>query len=594
MLELLASKDASIVRRILREQAYPHWKAYGFILVMMAIAAASTALMAYLIGSIVDVVYVERNFPGTVVVATALAVLCLIKGLARYGQELQLARIGNRIVAECQERIFDKLLRENVAYFADKSSAQYMAGAIHGAASSAHVLNLLVMSLGRDILTVLSLVGLMFWQHPMLSLIGFGVMPLAVLGVQKLMLRAREIARNEFSASAAIMQTMQETIQGFRTIKAFNVEQDLRSRIARDIQSIEKASNNLAAVSNRSGPLTETLGGVGIALVCLYGGYQFLQQGDSPGNFVTFMTAFLLTFDPLRRLARLNVDLSSSLLASHIYFDLMDSPAGEPDDSHLPQLNSSSGMVRFRDVRFSYQPDLPVLRGISFVAEPAKVTALVGPSGGGKSTIFNLLLRFYDDKQGRITIDDQEIAEIRRSSLRRSIAHVGQDNFLLRGSVRDNILIGRPDATDEQLEAAAKAAHAHDFILELKEGYASQVGELGIKLSHGQRQRIAVARALIKDAPIILLDEPTAALDSESESKVQQAVKRLCAGRTTLVIAHRLNTIMHADQILVIEGGKIVESGRHDDLIRKNGRYARYFHLQFPDSPAGVAHSAER
>ena len=247
--------------------------------------------------------------------------------------------------------------------------------------------------------------------------------------------------------------------------------------------------------------------------------------------------------------------------------------------------------LEFNDVRFAYRSDEAVLRGISFVAEPGKLTALVGPSGSGKTTIVNLILRFYDVERGKIAVDGQDIRQVSRHSLRRHLAYVGQDVFLFRGTIRDNIAFGKPDATEEEIVAAAKGAYAHDFITTFPRGYDTPVGEHGLQLSGGQRQRVAIARALIKDAPIILLDEATAALDSESELQVREAMEHLCQGRTTVAIAHRLHTVSHADRIYVIEDGEVVESGRHEELLRKNGRYASFYRLQLKqqESPAPIA-----
>jgi subfamily B ATP-binding cassette protein MsbA len=263
-----------------------------------------------------------------------------------------------------------------------------------------------------------------------------------------------------------------------------------------------------------------------------------------------------------------------------VLYEVIDSPPGERTDDDRPPLKLTTGRLEFADVDFAYRPGAPVLDGISFVAQPGRVTALVGPSGGGKSTMLDLILRFYEIETGRILIDGQNIAAVSRASLRRQIAYVGQIVQLFRGTIRDNIALGRVGASEEEIVAAAKAAHAHDFILGFPAGYETPVGEHGMQLSGGQRQRVAIARALIKNAPIILLDEATASLDSESEQNVQEAIAELCKGRTTLVIAHRLATIMHADIILVVQDGAIVESGRHDELLRKSGRYADFYRLQ--------------
>jgi ATP-binding cassette subfamily B protein len=310
--------------------------------------------------------------------------------------------------------------------------------------------------------------------------------------------------------------------------------------------------------------------------------------GATPGEFFSFLAAFLLANEPAKRLARLNLDLSSNLVGVRVLFEIIDSPPTEPADDGKPPLAVSEARVEFRDVGFAYRPGEPVLRGMSFVAEPGKVTALVGASGGGKSTVLNLILRLYEAGSGTITVDGQDIATVARRSLRQQTAYVGQDVFLFRDSIRENIGYGRPGASEAEIVAAAKAAHAHDFIMNFPQGYDTSVGEHGLQLSGGQRQRVAIARALVKNAPIILLDEATAALDSESEQHVQDAIAVLCKGRTTLVIAHRLSTIVHADRILVVENGEVAESGRHDELLRRGGRYAAFYRLQLirQDEPA--------
>jgi len=322
------------------------------------------------------------------------------------------------------------------------------------------------------------------------------------------------------------------------------------------------------------------LGGFAVAGCLLYGGYSVVALGKSPGEFFSFLTAFLMATEPAKKLARLNIDLNSNLIGARTLLEVVDSPASEPSDDDKPALKLTEARVELRDVSFAYRANEPVLNRMSFVAEPGKVTALVGPSGGGKSTVLSLLLRFYDVTAGEILIDGQSIAKVSRQSLRQQTAYVGQDVYLFRDTVRANIAFGKPGATEAEIIAAAKAACAHDFIMGFPLGYDTPVGEHGAQLSGGQRQRIAVARALIRNAPIILLDEATAALDSESEKQVQEAIEHLCRNRTTIVIAHRLHTIMHADAILVVEAGEIVERGRHDDLLRRGGRYASFFRLQ--------------
>jgi ATP-binding cassette subfamily B protein len=390
----------------------------------------------------------------------------------------------------------------------------------------------------------------------------------------------------QFTGGTRIIETMQEALQGMPLVKAFGLEDEMRRRLAKSVAEVEHESNKMARAANRASPLMETLGGFTIALATIYGGYRVIETGATPGEFVSFLAAFLLAYEPAKRLARLNIDLNNNLVGVRVLYEVIDSPSGEPSDDGLPPLKLTTARLEFADVHFAYHAGTPVLRGMSFVAQPGKLTALVGPSGGGKSTVLSLILRFYDADAGSILIDGQDIATVSRRSLREETAYVGQIVHLFRGTIRENIALGRLDASEAEIVAAAKAAHAHDFILALPAGYDAQVGEHGLQLSGGQRQRIAVARALIKDAPIILLDEATAALDSESERHVQEAIAELCKGRTTLVIAHRLSTIMHADTILVVENGQVVESGRHDELLRKNGRYAGFYRIQLKEQSA--------
>jgi subfamily B ATP-binding cassette protein MsbA len=576
-----------LVRRLLVDEALRHWRLYAFGFVLMAIAAATTALTAYLLGTVVNETYVNKNFHMVVVIATAAMAMFTAKGFATYGSAVTLSRIGNWIIADNQRRMFDRLLQQNIGFFADRHSSEFIARLTTGAAAVSQVINLLITAIGRDLMTLIGLCIVMVVQDPVMSLAGFIVAPPAFLFLRKLIRRVRGIARMQFTGGTRIIEAMQEALQGMGMVKAFALEHEMRRRLAVSVGEVEHESNKMARVSNRASPLMEMLGGFAVALATIYGGYRVIETGAKPGEFVSFLFAFLFAYEPAKRLARLNIDLNNNLVGVRVLYEVIDSPAGEPNDDHLPALALTTARVEFADVQFAYRPDTPVLRGMNFVAQSGKVTALVGPSGGGKSTVLNLLLRFYEVGSGRILIDGQDIAGVSRGSLRHAIAYVGQITHLFRGSIRDNIALGKLGASEVEIVAAAKAAHAHDFISSFPAGYDTPVGEHGLQLSGGQRQRVAIARALIKNAPIILLDEATASLDSESERYVQEAIAELCMGRTTIVIAHRLSTIMHADTILVVENGLVVESGRHDELLRKGGRYASFYRLQLREqSPA--------
>ncbi|MGE0563831.1 MAG: ABC transporter ATP-binding protein [Pseudolabrys sp.] len=576
----------AVIRRLVSEQGLVHWKKYLTAFALMAVAAGCTALSAYLIGQVVNAAYVSRSFPSVLWLGIACVVLFAAKGLATYGHAVILARIGNRIVANNQRRVFAKLLTENIAFFSARHSSEFIARLTAGAAAVTQILNLLITAVGRDLLSLIGLLIVMVTQDPVMSLFSLVVAPPALLVLRHLVRRIYKIARNQFHGGVQIIETMQEAVQGIRIVKAFTLEDTMRERFDRNVAIVEQEANRMARVSNRASPLMETLGGIAIAGAIIYGGYRVIMTGATPGEFFSFITAFLLAYEPAKRLARLNMEISSGMVGVRVLLEILDAPASEPADDRKPKLRVDAGHISFDRVNFSYRTDSATLRGMTFDVAPGKLTALVGPSGGGKSTVFNLLLRFYEPAGGTVTIDGQTISDVSRRSLREQIAYVGQDVFLFRGTVRENISFGKAGATEDEIVAAAKAACAHDFIRAFPQGYDTPVGEHGLQLSGGQRQRIAIARALIRNTPIILLDEATAALDSESEKQVREAMEHLCQGRTTLAIAHRLHTISHADCIHVVENGAVTESGTHDELLRMNGRYASFYRLQLKDQEA--------
>jgi len=571
---------AVLIRRLIMEQGLAYWRRYLLAFSLMAVSAATTAGSAWLLGQVINQAYVDKNIRGIAILSAITVVIFIIKGAATYGHQVILSKISNAILASNQRALFAKLMNESVGFFSDRHSSEFLARLTAGANSVTQVLSLLINAVGRDVLSLAALIVVMVSQDPLMSLLGLLVAPPAMLVLRKLVRRIKSLAHTQFTGTADIMETMQESLQGIRTVKAFTLEETMRERIDTSIKAVEDNANRMARVSNRSSPLMETLGGLAVAGTLMYAGYNVVANGATPGQFFSFLTAFLLAYEPAKRLARLNLELNSSLIGTRKLLEIIDSPPSEPDDGDKPALKLTDARVELRDVSFSYRPNEVVLDHMSFVAEPGKVTALVGPSGGGKSTVLALLLRFYEATSGDILIDGQSISSVSRHSLRSQTAYVGQDVYLFRDTIRANIAFGKENATETEITEAAKAACAHDFIMGFPLGYDTPVGEHGTQLSGGQRQRIAVARALLRNAPLILLDEATAALDSESERQVQEAIEHLCQNRTTIVIAHRLHTIMHADTILVVEGGQIVERGRHDDLLRRSGRYASFFRLQ--------------
>lgn len=593
---LLAERDSApaIIHRLLTEQALGLWRRYVVAFALMAVAAGATALGAYLIGNVINAAYVDKDLPGIIVLAMVTAVIFMIKGATSYGSAVMMSQIGNRIIAMNQRRMFNALIEQNVAFFAERHSSEFLARLTTGAAAASQVINLLISAIGRDLLSLIALLTVMIVQDPIMSFFSLVVAPPAFVVLRKMIRRIYKIARNQFTGGTRILETMQETVQGIRIVKAFTLEDMMRQRLDANVAELENESNKWARVAHRASPLMEALGGFAIAGALIYGGFRVIETGATPGQFFSFLTAFMLAYEPAKRLARLNIELNSGLVGVRVMFEIVDSPPTEVSDDDKPALKVTAARVDFNDVLFGYRSGEIVIRGMTFTVEPGKMSALVGPSGGGKSTVLNLIMRFYETTGGSIRIDGQNIADVSRRSLREQVAYVGQDVFLFHGSIRENIAIGKPGATEAEIVAAAQAAHAHEFISKFPAGYDTPVGERGAQLSGGERQRVAIARALVKNAPIILLDEATASLDSESERLVQDAMTRLCEGRTTIAIAHRLHTITHADRILVVESGAIVESGRHEELLRKGGRYSAFYRLQIkeeqePEPPVAIA-----
>ncbi|MFM2007860.1 MAG: hypothetical protein RLZZ09_3515 [Pseudomonadota bacterium] len=573
--------DLVLIRRLALDLGRSHWRRYFAAFICMALVAGATALSAWLVKDVVNVVFIEKRDHLLIWIGAAIIAVFTVKGLATYGHQVILSRIANAIIAEVQLRVFAHILRFSVGYHASRHSADFIARQTFIARSAGSVLNILVTAAARDALTLVGLLIVMVVQDPLMSALAFLIMPVAVFGVRKLSLRARKVASQEFSGFTAAMETTQEAVQGIRMVKSFTLEPLMSDRQRSAVESIRRASNKLAKVVARSNPLMEALGGFAVAAVVLYGGWRVIGTGQTPGAFFSFIAALLLAYEPAKRLARINVDLSSSLVGVRMMYEFLDEQAEDQDTDGARDLVVTDGRVEFRDIVFSYRPDEPLFEGLTFVAEGGATTALVGSSGAGKSSVFSLLLRYWEPGRGQILIDGQDLRFASRRSLRRNIAYVGQDVFLFRGSIRENIALGREDADDAAIIAAAQAAHAHEFILTFPGGYDAPCGENGVQLSGGQKQRIAVARAFLKNAPILLLDEATAALDSASEQAIQEALARLRAGRTTLVIAHRLSTVMDADRICVMEKGGIVEQGTHEELMGRKGAYATMCELQF-------------
>jgi ATP-binding cassette, subfamily B, bacterial MsbA len=582
----VGGRSAALVWRLARDFMRPHVRRILFAFLLMGLAAGSTAGRAWLMEPVLDRIFVAREGSLLLLIAGGALALALVKGLADYGDAVLMTRVGQRVIADVQLALFARLMRADLAYFYAHSSGTLIsrftsdAALLRGAA--ANVLG----AIGKDAVTVVFLVGVMFYQDWLLALISFFVFPLAIRPIVAI---GRRIRRVTASAQAEIGQfttLLSQTFQGARHVKAYGMEEYEERRAAGLIERLFSLIDRGTRTRSRASPMMETLGGTAIAVVILYGGHQVISGARTPGALFSFITALLLAYQPLKSMANLNASLQEGLAAAQRIFEVLDVEPAIRDLPGARPLRISGGEIRFEDVRFGYVPGTPVIDGLSLTIPAGHTVALVGPSGAGKSTILNLIPRFYDIERGSITIDGQNVRQVTIASLREAIALVAQEVSLFDDTVCANIAYGRFGASSAEIEEAARAAAADDFIHELPQSYDTMVGEHGVRLSGGQRQRIAIARAMLKNAPILLLDEATSALDSESERHVQRALNALIRGRTTLVIAHRLSTVQGADLICVLDRGQIVETGRHPELLARGGLYARLYAMQFAEQHA--------
>ncbi len=541
----------------------------------------STAIRAWLMQPVLDRVFVGRDPSWLLPIAGAALAIAFVKGLSDYGEAVLMNRVGQRVVADVQIALFSRLMRADLAYFHAHPSGTLISRFTNDAVLLRNAAANVLGAIGKDALTVVFLVGVMFYQDWLLALVSFFVFPVAIHPIVGIGRRMRRVTANTQNEVGQLTTLLSQTFQGARLVKAYGMEAYEEQRAAQLFERLYRLIDRATRTRARASPMMETLGGAAIAIVILYGGHQVIAGARTPGAFFSFVTALLLAYQPLKSLANLNASLQEGLAAAQRIFQVFDVEPTIRDQPRAQPLQITGGEIRFERVRFGYAPGAVALDDISLTIPAGRSVALVGASGAGKSTILNLIPRFYDVEEGCITIDGHDIRSITLNSLRAAIAIVSQEVTLFDDTLRANIAYGRFGASMADIEAAARAAGIDDFIRELPQGYDTPVGEHGVRLSGGQRQRIAIARAMLKDAPILLLDEATSALDSQSERQVQAALRTLIRGRTTLVIAHRLSTVQGADLIYVIDRGRLVESGRHTELLARGGLYARLYAMQF-------------
>lgn len=570
-----------IFKRLL-QLAKPH--AAKFILAMfcMLVVGATTAALASLVKPVLDDIFIKKDAAMLTLIPLAIIVIYFIKMVCTYGQTVIMSFIGQRAVTDLRNELYNHIQRQSLSFFSSNPTGILMSritndvNLIQGAVSEA------VTSLLKDSFTIVGLVFLIFYRDWKLAIIAMFVFPLTIYPIAKFGMMMRKVATKTQVTMGSLTNLLQETISGTRIVKAFGMEEYEGKRFAKESEDLFKLYMKSISIKAISHPLMEFLGGIAIAAIVLYGGFEVLKGNSTPGNFFSFLAALIMLYEPVKRLTNVNNTIQQGIAGAQRVFSIIDMV---PDIKNLPNsitLPKISKGIDIQNVTFSYA-ETPVLKKINLSIKAGEVVAFVGMSGGGKTTLVNLIPRFYDVTEGKISIDGHDIRDVTIESLRGQIGIVTQQTILFNDTVRNNIAYGNIDESDENIIKAAKAANAHDFISNLPNRYDTIIGEQGAKLSGGERQRISIARALLKDAPILILDEATSSLDTEAEIEVQDALEKLMQGRTTLIIAHRLSTIRNAHRILVLANGEIVEEGTHEFLMEKKGEYFKYYNMQFKD-----------
>ncbi len=571
----------SLYNRVWREIGKPQWKWLLAGIIATIGAAAAEAYTITLVQQVVDKAFIQKSMHYIYFFGLQIIAAFGFKGIFGYAKSLIMAKAGLIASANLQKRIYNHMVKMNISKFYGDGIGKNLN---YFGVQAGAVLNLVtgtIISTIQQIATLTMTLALMIYYAPQMCAVLLFLVPAILIPMVLIMRKRRKLSRESFGIANDVSQHLNQTLHGIKTIQAFATEDKETEKFARVLESSMINSYKGTQAFALQSPLLELMISIGLCLALIIGGHFIVTGTITTGDFTAFLLALTAAYKPARSITSTNNTIQHGLLAAEILFDFLDSEPDIKDSPNAKELQSDKMSVSFNHVYFEYNTDEPILKDINLTVPSGKVCALVGPSGGGKTTMFNLIERFYDPQKGKIEINKTDIKEFTLSSLRKNIAEVSQDVFLFNGTIEENIKYGAPDATPEQVQAAARAANAHEFIMSFPKKYKSKVGEGGALLSGGQKQRIAIARAILKNAPVLLLDEATSALDTQSEKLIQMALKDLMKGRTTFVIAHRLSTILDADIICVIKDGHIVEKGTDSELVAMDGEYKKLRDIQF-------------
>ena len=560
----------------------PYWRQIALAIFCSLFVSAAIALSAWIVKPVLDGVFMNRDARLLRLLPLAIIGIYLVKGAFSYAHAYLIRSVGQKVIRDMRNLLYAHIQHLSLKFFNDNPTGALMSRIINDIAMIQHSVSNVISSLFLEIITMIGLAGVAFIRDWKLALIAFMVMPLIGFYTNKLGKKLKNISRRTQEKMATLNAYLQETFVGARIIKAFCREDYVTEKFRVQNQKYYRTTMKGVRADELTSPLVELFASIGIGGVVLYGGYQVVLGHTTPGTFFSFMAAMMMMYSPVRKISKANNAIQQALAAASRVFDLLDTESEIKEKEAAINLPEIARNIVFETVTFQYNSGgEPVLKNINLKVEKGMKIALVGMSGVGKSTLMDLLPRFYDPQEGIILIDGIDIREASLASLRAQIGVVSQEIILFNDTLRNNIRFGRLDATDEEVEAAAKAAYAYDFIIQSAQGYDTLIGDRGVRLSGGERQRIAIARALLKNPPILILDEATSSLDTESEYMVQKALENLMRERTTFIIAHRLSTVRDVDKIIAMEGGGIREIGTHAELLNSNGVYSRLYEMQY-------------
>jgi len=558
----------------------PYWKKLCFAMVFMSCVAGTNGLTAYIVKPVLDHIFFEKNATMLYIIPVGVIILYLFKGVFDYFQAYLMGYVGQKVITDIRNQVFRALQRQPLSFFDRTPTGTIISRIINDVTLVQSTVSDAFTAILKDSFTIIGLIFVVFYRDWKLAIIAFVVLPFAIYPIVSFGKRLRKVSTKTQKEMARLTNFLHETVTGQRIVKAFCMEEYENQRFNEENNTLFRIILKRYKIRALSSPIMETLGGIAIAVIIWYGGSEVISGRSTPGNFFSFTAALLMLYEPIKRLNRENHNIQQGLAAASRVFEVIDRPPEISEKDGAMDPGKVQGVIEFKDVFFGYE-DKMVLKNINLKIDKNEVLAIVGESGVGKTTLVNLIPRFYDVTAGSIEIDGTDIRDMTLNSLRRNIALVTQDVILFNDTIKNNISYGEREQNQDRIEKVAAMAYAQDFISRLPYKYDTSVGEKGTRLSGGEKQRIAIARALYKDTPILILDEATSALDTASEVEVQKALENLIKGRTTIVIAHRLSTVINANRIIVLEGGTIVQSGTHNELLGSEGPYKRLYELQF-------------